>query len=283
MKKILLILLINTVFVHILNSQTLIQQIEDAYNALDTVSYIENIILSYKESLLKSNRNIEILALERRDMNPTQKQTRLDNIMERYDTMVLVYRKDLPKKKVLEKISAKSAKQIAYINSNIDDPIKRYKILDSIWIDISKFSMETSYSRFIATIKDKPVHYVLNLKIDSCEQSGKHICLLPDTGRLLFNIFCFGKIYKDEICIFVDNGQYSYFRTYSRPYEEVQKAFRIIMQKNPKYLLFCYELEGMNAILYVLNDKIYIYRIIQMEEYELNDYLEKYPIRKSYK
>jgi len=50
------------------------------------------------------------------------------------------------------------------------------------------------------------------------------------------------------------------------------------MKKRPKYLLFCYALDGMNTILYVLNDEIFVYRITEMEEYELNDYLKKFGI-----
>jgi len=49
------------------------------------------------------------------------------------------------------------------------------------------------------------------------------------------------------------------------------------MRKKPQYLLYSSELEGMNTILYMLNDKIYVYRIIQMKEYELSEYLKKYP------
>lgn len=52
------------------------------------------------------------------------------------------------------------------------------------------------------------------------------------------------------------------------------------MRKQPKYLLLCSELEGMNTILYMLNNKIYVYRIVQMQEYELSDYIEKFGIIK---
>jgi len=51
------------------------------------------------------------------------------------------------------------------------------------------------------------------------------------------------------------------------------------MRKKPQCLLYSSELEGMNTILYMLNDKIYVYRIIQMKEYELSEYLKKYPPR----
>ena len=34
------------------------------------------------------------------------------------------------------------------------------------------------------------------------------------------------------------------------------------MREHPKYLLFCPELEGMNTILYVINNEVFIYRIV---------------------
>ena len=52
MKKIFIILLIENLLVHTLIGQTLLQQIENSYNSLDPVSYIEDIILSYKEDLV---------------------------------------------------------------------------------------------------------------------------------------------------------------------------------------------------------------------------------------
>ena len=48
MKKMFLFLLLSAMFVPVSDSQTLIQQIENAYNTLDSVSYIEDIILSYR-------------------------------------------------------------------------------------------------------------------------------------------------------------------------------------------------------------------------------------------
>ena len=46
------------------------------------------------------------------------------------------------------------------------------------------------------------------------------------------------------------------------------------MRKQPKYLLFCPELEGMNTILYVINNEVFIYRIVEMEKYKLDDYMK---------
>ena len=46
------------------------------------------------------------------------------------------------------------------------------------------------------------------------------------------------------------------------------------MRKHPKYLLFCPDLEGMNTILYVINNEVFIYRIVEMEKYKLNYYMK---------
>ena len=46
------------------------------------------------------------------------------------------------------------------------------------------------------------------------------------------------------------------------------------MRKRPKYLLFCPELEGMKTILYVINNEVFIYRIVEMEKYKLDDYMK---------
>ena len=44
--------------------------------------------------------------------------------------------------------------------------------------------------------------------------------------------------------------------------------------------MYCYDLEQMNTILYMLNDKIYVYRISQLEEYEFNDYIKEFVLEK---
>ena len=283
MRKIFLILLTNVMFVPISNSQTLIQQIENAYNALDSVSYIENVILSYKEYLLKSNREAEDLKLELRgvynNMDSIQRQNTLDSIMGKRDTIILSYREDLLEQKVWKEIDASFGKAIANAYLNLDGSIQRQNILDSIARVSSKTRMERRYSMFVSAIKDKPVHYVLNL-IPQDDQT-----LQVDTSKLAFNLFYFDKDYKGGLYVYCKDGQYSYqddrYRTFSRQLGvNAPKVFRKIMQKQPKYLLYCSELEGMNTILYMLNNKIYVYRIIQMKEYELDDYIKKFWIIK---
>jgi len=126
----------------------------------------------------------------------------------------------------------------------------------------------------------KPI-YVLNLLVNKDSINNGRIILEVDTGKLNFNLFDFGKNFTGNLFVFVDNENYSGHDTNYITYapkvgKNAPEVFRKIMQKQPKYLLYCYELEGMNTILYVLNNKIYVYRITQMEEYELNDYLKKF-------
>jgi hypothetical protein len=277
-------------FVHISNSQTLIQQIEDAYSALDSTSYIENIILSYKEDKLKLIRETEDSMLKLQgvynNMDSIQRQNTLDSVMERYNIIVssLSYREDLTKKKVWEKIFVTDGKARADAYLNIADSIQKRNTLNSLSRNFSKISIERDYSMFISAIKDKPVHYVLNL-IQKDEQT-----LQVDTGKLSFNLFYFDKRNKLDFFVIVENGVYVHNDTYYRASiptaytrkiaQNAPKVFRKIMQKNPKYLLYCSELEGINAILYVLNDKIYVYRIAQMKEYKLCDYIKQIGINK---
>lgn len=269
MKKLFFILLANALLIHISYSQSLLQQIENSYNALDSISYTESIVESYKEYL-----NLELIdAFNYMNMTPVQRQNALDSIMGKYNTRELSFREDLTKKKVLEEIDAKYGDAIANAYLNLDGSIQRQNTYDSIIIDFSKISMERRYSTFISAIKDKPIHYVLNLMLQDDQT------LRVDTGKLAFNLFYFDENYKGSLYVYCKDGQYSgqdaRYRTFSRQLSKnAPKVFKRIMRKNPQYLLYCSELEGMNTILYVLNDKIYIYRIIQMEEHELSDYLK---------
>ena len=242
MKKLFIVLFFNNLFFHTLISQTLIQQIDDVYSSLDSAAYIEDLIISFRVAMER----------ERKEMD--------DGILE-----------------------------LRGIDYHGIDSIQRQQIIDDILgkTMYSKTWLEDRANIFISAVKDnKPVYYVLNLRADSCNQSYIHLCLLPDTIRLPFNLFYFGKKYKDGFYIYCEGGQYSWqdsgYRTFSRKLgKNAPKVFKKILRKKPKYLLYCYELEGMNTILYVLNDEIYVYRIMQMKKYKLDDYVEKFLLSKN--
>jgi len=233
MKNTIVLLLINSLFIHSMVSQTLIQKIESNYNALDSISYIESMIFSFKNHVANeinetNNVMLELRCLDYQNMDYLHKQNIIDSIMG-----IPMYSQSLIKER-------------------------------TGW--------------FASYIKDNFAFYVLNLKVESCDNQ---IYLLPDTNSLAFNLFYFDKRSNIRFFVLVDNGQISHYdniyRTHSKQVgKNAPKAFRKILRKNPKYLLYCYDLEQMNTILYVLNNKIYVFRIAQMEEYELNDYIEKF-------
>lgn len=283
MKKFFIVLMVNCLFIHTLSSQSLIQQIENAYNSLDTISYIENIILLYKENLLKEHRETQDLRLKLRgvdynNMGYNQRQ-KLDSINKK--RVVLTYNEDLTKKKVWEEIFVTYRKSIATAFLNLDGSIQQQNIYDSIVRDFSKIWMERSYSMFISKVKDKPVHFVLNLMFEKHDQYDQYSFFQPDTSKLPFSLIYFDKRFKPQFYINVVDGKFvfvhEFFPTFSKQVaKNVPKIYRRILRKNPKYLLNCADLEGGNTICYVLNDEIYIYRILQMKEYKLDDYIKKF-------
>jgi len=241
-KKLFIVLIFNNLLFHTLISQTLIQRIKDSYNTLDSVSYIEDIILSYKEDLII--RQI-VTDLEELEFRPT------------YHHLGL---------------------------------IQRHKIIDSLMKEISfssKTLIEENFNDFITTVNAIPIHFVLNLKFEKNGYTDQHSFFQPDTSKLLFNLISFDKRNKPQFYVFVVWGKfveyhYDVFPTfYRRAGKNVLKIFKKILRKNPEYLLNCDNLEGGNTIWYVLNDEIYVYRIMQMKKYKLDDYVEKFLLSKN--
>ena len=234
-------LLINSLFVHTLISQTLIQEIEDVYNSLDSISYIEDIMLSFKEKKEKERREMDDTTLELYGFN--------------YISMDSIQRQNI----------------LDSINNICKNSIYSQEV--KIW------NIEEQINQFNDRIRARTPIFVLNLTSQN-EQT-----LQVDTGKLSFNLFYFDRNYKGRLYVYCKDGQYSWHDTRYRTFSQqlgvnAPKVFRKIMRKQPQYLLYCSELEGMNTILYLLNDKVYVYRIIQMKKYELNDYIEKFGIVK---
>ena len=224
MKRVYLIFIMNSLIFCISNAQTLIEQIERAYSALDSTSFIDNIVLSYSKSLEKEHEETFKSFVDICSSDVVQKQHIADSIYLRYF-------KD-----------------------------------DKTWNDqeVKKFANE---------VKAGTPLYVLNLKLKDKQT------LQVDTSWLAFNLFYFDKRCKGRLYVYCDDGEYSgldsRYRTFSRPLgRNAPKVFRKIMRKHPKYLLFCPELEGMNTILYVINNEVFIYRIVEMEKYKLDDYMK---------
>ena len=208
------------------NAQTLIEQIERAYSALDSASYINKIVLSYAKWLEKNEE----------------------------ETYKLLYAPDSDSMKVAQWFNRTDSMYLKYLQKN--------KILN-----------ESAIRHFENEVKSGTPLYVLNLKLKDKQT------LQVDTGRLAFNLFYFDKRCKGRLYVYCYDGKYGWhedgYRTFSRPLvRNAPIVFRKIMRKQPKYLLFCPDLEGMNTILYVINNEVFIYRIVEMEKYKLDYYMK---------
>lgn len=227
MKRLFITFFISNLFFSASYGQTLIEQIEQSYSALDSVTYINDIISSYAKALEKEGK----------------------------EELLLYYE--------------------LFCNNNHDKtewPEKYAEDYHGIQ-SVQKDFLEA----FICDVKSSRPEYVLNLKVKEDKT------LQIDTTKLAFNLFYFGKNYKNGLYVYCDNGEYSWqdggYISFSKMFgENARKVFKRIMGKHPKHLLYCYDLEGMNTILYVIDKDIYIYRIIQMKEYKLDDYMNNvYP------
>ena len=217
--------------------QELVESINSAYKNIDTTQYIDDIKLYIYN-----------------DIESWHKKS-LENIMESYNN---IYKK------------------------NIVDSVKRMYLLDSMRIVqnlIWEKETKKRYNDFISSVNDsRKMEFVLNLYIEKDTINGNILySIKPDTGKFIFNVWFFGKYQHPYYVVSVENGEYighGLHVVYSRKSAKMlSKSFQQIMKIKPDYLLFCRELEGMNSILYVVNDKIYVYRTIEMKEYELSDYV----------
>ena len=188
------------------------------------------------------------------------------------DNMILSYAKSFDK---MDKNTDKFLGIIRTDSATLGD-IQKYNSVDSIcskYIQRGHTMTAQWIKEFVNEVKSKMAIFVLNLKVKD-ERT-----LQVDTGRLAFNLFYFDKRYKGRLYVYCNDGEYSWkdsgYRTFSRKHaRKAPKAFRRIMRKHPKYLLFCPDLEGMNTILYVINNEVYVYRIVEMQEYKLDDYMK---------
>jgi len=236
MKKNCAFLILKCLFVHTVFSQTLFHRIEETYNGLDSVSYIENTISMYKEKVKKEIREMDNLLLE-----------------------------------------------LAGFDYNNIDSIQRNNLIDSITgkTNSSESRIKERTGRFSSAVLEKPLHFVLNLHIDSCAKNDENIRLLPDSSSMPFNLFYFDKHSNFRFVVFFENDQISHYdekyRTFSKPIgKNAPKVFKEILRKKPKYLLYCHDLEQMNTILYIIDDEICLYRIAQKKKYELSEYKKKF-------
>jgi len=161
----------------------------------------------------------------------------------------------------------------------LNKPVK-----DIIEIEILDVTQKR-YNNSVGDILKSKMLFVLNFEIDTSRISTNDY-LKIDPHYFKFHVFCFDKKkYPSKYILFYDGklDSYSTFPTYSRKYlKHNQEAYKEVLRKKPEYLLFCWSLP--NSVVYVLNDEIFVYRVMQRKVYELDEYVKlfKHTIRKGY-
>lgn len=216
------------------NSQSLLQDIENKYAKLDSINYIENIKLSYKNKLDKVRTETlhllkEISFKNKLNSNMTKLKTTIPNYLNKQDS----------NEDNLEN------KNISEFNSELS----RYK--SPVYV-------------LNLVLKKNERNYCYELQVDSNKLCFNLFYFGRNYKKGLYVFVEDGQY----------NWHSEYYSTFSTVFaENVPNAFKKILLLKPKYLLLCSQFEGMNTILYVLNGQIYVYRIVENETYELKKYM----------
>lgn len=138
--------------------------------------------------------------------------------------------------------------------------------------------IDREYDAIMNGIKGQNIRFVLNIDIDTTKLHTNNYLLAEDFGYD-FNIYGHDRKFNPTYYIFFREGRLDIFGdvypTFSRRFaRKIKIALRRILKKGPKYMLHCQHLP--NTVLYVNDDRIFVYRVLQDEEYELNDYVDKF-------
>ncbi len=139
-----------------------------------------------------------------------------------------------------------------------------------------------------AQLKPNCREFVLRLQIDSSNYQ-----IQISSGRFPFDIYWIDRFYKGNLYLYcAPEGNIFFEQRYGKWFAfitqidvslDAPKAFRYILRRRPQCILSCQQLDGQNTILYMKKDKIFVYRILEKEVYEINEYLEKFGLYQGWK
>lgn len=140
-----------------------------------------------------------------------------------------------------------------------------------------------SFKRQIFLAKLKPNRRVLALRLQIDEITNQ---IQVDSSNLPFDVYWISRFSKGDLFVHCTSTLKVEFEkryaSWASIYclDDIAKdatyAFKHIMRLHPQYILSCQQLDWMNTILYLKDDKIYVYRILEKEHYELNSYIQKF-------
>ena len=123
--------------------------------------------------------------------------------------------------------------------------------------------------------------FVLKIDIDTSKIFTNNYIKI-DTCKFKYDMYFFNKKFYRTKSLFIEcsDGKYDVeftevYRTFNYDYaKKLKYAYRKIMKMHPTYLLDCICLP--NTILYAKNEKIYVFRVMQSEIYELDKYINNF-------
>ncbi len=199
------------------------------------------------------------------------------------------------KLKIILSLSCILSFQYLIAQSNLALIEEKYKQLDSVYYlnnfkdairQSSTYFFEQPTEDTVNRINDKikngingyNIKFVLRVDLDTSKLNSNNYLLLDDS-RYPFDLYCYDDKFNPRYFVYfnkdeLDNFGNAYPTMELKYSKQLKTAIKRILKKKPKHILFSYFLP--NSILYVKDDKILVYRVIQKEVYELDDYVSKF-------
>jgi hypothetical protein len=175
----------------------------------------------------------------------------------------------------------------AYSQNIIEQIIKAYQRLDSVsYLEkASRKGCESLFGEDEIRLRrcyewDKEKHankkevFLLNIDVDSAHLNTNDYVRV-DTNEYRFSVVFLNtkKDIEDDLC-FQNNESYPFFIDYTG-FTYAKKLFRgykKVFKRNPMYILYCSGLH--QVILYVFDERIFVYQVMTEKTYELREYLQ---------
>lgn len=199
------------------------------------------------------------------------------------------------KLKIILSLSCILSFQHLIAQSNLALIEEKYKQLDSVtYLNNLKEAIRASSTYFFEKPTEDTVNwinekikngingynikFVLRVDLDTSRLNSNNYLLLDDS-RYPFDLYCYDDKFNPRFFVYFNKDELDNFgnayQTIELKYsKQLKAAIKRILKKKPKHILFSYFLP--NSILYVKDDKILVYRVIQKEVYELDNYVSKF-------
>lgn len=122
------------------------------------------------------------------------------------------------------------------------------------------------------------IKFVLRVDLDTSRLNSNNYLLLDDS-KYPFDIYCYDDKFNPRFFVYFNKDELDNFgnayQTIELKYaKKLKAAIKRILKKKPKHILFSYFLP--NSILYIKDQELYVYRVLQSKEYKIDDYVAKF-------